>query len=106
MKRTPFRAGLAILAGGLSFVGGAAATQLLLNESFETYSGGGNVFGERGTNDWVGFFSRYDHSSQPYYSGSPIPASENPGSSYSWRQAADWSMWGAFTTPEDENFFL
>src|SRR5262249_43975093 len=60
----------------------------------------------RGTNDWVGYFSRYNHTTEAFFDGPGIPASENPGTSYSWRQAADWSMWGAFSTPEDENFFL
>lgn len=106
MKPTTFRAGLAILAGGLSFVGSASALDLLQNKSFETYSGGGNVFGERGTNDWVGYFSRYNHSSEAYYDGPAIPASENPGTYYAWRPAADWGMWSNFTTPEDENYFL
>ena len=50
MKRTPFRAGLAILAGGLSFVGGASAVDLIQNGSFENVTGGesrpaGEAFG-------------------------------------------------------------
>ena len=106
MKRTPFRSGLAILAGGLSFVGSASATDLLLNGSFETYSGGGDVFGERGTNDWVGYFSRTSSSASGWYDGPGIPASENPGAYFGWRPAADFGMWSNFTTPEDENYFL
>jgi hypothetical protein len=105
MKTRKSGLALSILAGGLSFVGSADAGNLLLNSSFETYSGGGDVFGQRGTNDWVGYFSRYNHSAT-FYDGPDIPASENPGTYYSWRQAADWGMWDNFTTPEDENFFL
>jgi len=106
MKRKQSRIGLSILAGGLSFVGTANATNILLNSSFETYSGGGDVSGQRGTNDWVGYFSQYNHTTEAYYDGVAIPASENPGTYYSWRPAADWPMWDNFTTPEDQGFFL
>ncbi len=106
MKTKKTRLALSILAGGLSFVGTANAGNLLLNSSFETYSGGGNVYGQRGTNDWVGFFSQYNNTTQAYFDGPNIPSGENPGSMYSWRQAAEWSAWGNFVTPEDPNLFL
>jgi hypothetical protein len=106
MKWKQSRIGLSILAGGLSFVGTANATNILLNSSFETYSGGGDVNGQRGTNDWVGYFSQYNHTSEAYYDGAPIPASENPGTYYSWRPASDFPTWDNFTTPEDQSFFL
>ncbi len=50
-------------------------------------------------------FAQYNFS-QAYYVGPPIPASENPGNFYSFRQAAGWSEWTHFVTPMDENTFL
>jgi hypothetical protein len=65
--------GLSILAGGLAFVGSANAADLIVNGSFEDGGVG-----------WVGTFGTYNYSAA-YYAGPPVPASENPGSSYSWR---------------------
>ncbi|HXI51319.1 MAG TPA: hypothetical protein VNH84_07435, partial [Candidatus Saccharimonadales bacterium] len=78
-------AGLSILAGGLVFAGSAAATDIIVNGSFEDGPGVG----------WIGDFGTYNYTpEQAYYSGPPIPASENPGSFYSWRHgltATDFS---------------
>src|SRR5262245_19011476 len=71
-------AGLSILAGGLAFVGSLGAADLLVNGSFEDGPGVG----------WIGFFGTYSYSAA-YYAGPPIPASENPGASYSWKHGVN-----------------
>jgi len=68
------RMGLSIITGGLAFVGAANATDLIVNGSFEDPQGA----------EWVGTFGTYNFSAA-YFTGPPIPASENPGSNYSWR---------------------
>lgn len=83
------RLGLSILAGGLSFVGTAKAVDLISNGSFET---GGS---------WLNFFSTYSYS-QAYFTGPPVPASENPGSIWAWRPANTDGAWANFTTPTNE----
>jgi hypothetical protein len=72
--KTSSTAGLSILAGGLAFAGSLGAADLLVNGSFEEGPGVG----------WVGFFGTYSYSAA-YYAGPPIPDSENPGASYSWK---------------------
>src|SRR5437867_4966386 len=72
--KTSSTMGLSILAGGLAFVGSANAVDLIVNGSFESGPGVG----------WVGYFQTYNYSAA-YYSGPPIPASEDPGDNYSWR---------------------
>ena len=69
-------AGLSILAGGLVFAGSAAATDIIVNGSFEDGPGVG----------WIGDFGTYNYTAA-YYAGPPVPASENPGSLYSWKQS-------------------
>lgn len=66
--------GLSIITGGLAFVGAANATDLILNGSFE----------EDPSIGWVGYFKTYGYS-DAYFTGPPIPESEEPGSRYSWR---------------------
>lgn len=66
--------GLAILSGGLAFVGSASATDLILNGSFEAPNLG----------EWNGSFGTYNYS-EAYFAGPPVPESENPGLHYSWR---------------------
>ena len=96
MKHKKFRLGLSILAGGLSFVGAANATDLIVNGSFELPSDGSLNWAPEGhCGDWGGnvctggsstcanalgwqCFSQYNFS-LAYYDGPPIPASENPG---------------------------
>ncbi len=123
MKNRRFRLGLSILAGGLSFVGAANATDLIVNGSFELPSDGSwNWAPEGHCGDWSGnictggsstcadaigwqCFAQYNFS-QTYYDGPPIPASENPGNFYSFRQATAWTDWQHFSTPQGETQFL
>jgi hypothetical protein len=98
--------GLSILAGGLSFVGAANATDLIWNGSFESPGFGYPTGPNSGSGtDWNGFFESYNYSTA-YYDGPAIPASENPGDYYASNPAAGWSMWDNFSTPIDEGFFL
>src|SRR5215472_12873214 len=106
MKNSRSRLLLSILAGGFSFVGSANAMDLIWNGSFES-SGFGYPTGPgsgSGT-DWNGFFEQYNYS-LAYYSGPPVPSSENPGDNHASNPAAGWSMWDNFSTPQDEGFFL
>jgi hypothetical protein len=80
-------AGLAILAGGLAFVGSANALDLIVNGSFENP-----------TNGWAGYWRTYNYSAT-YYAGPPVPASEGPSNLYGWRHASANNAWGSFTTP-------
>ena len=66
--------GLAILAGGLAFVGSANAVDLIINGSFEDPVGVG----------WIGHFKTYNFN-DAYFTGPPIPATENPGAVHSWQ---------------------
>jgi len=86
------RRGLSILAGGLAFVGAANATDLIVNGSFEEGAGVG----------WVGAFGTYNYSAA-YYAGPPVPESENPGGSYSWRHGLGDND---FTGPLSQNVSL
>ena len=55
MKNKKFRLGLSILAGGLSFVGAANATDLIVNGSFELPSDGSFNWAPEGhCGDWSG----------------------------------------------------
>jgi hypothetical protein len=73
--------GLAILAGGLAFVGSANAVDLIINGSFEAELISNADATPTG---WSGVCQGYSYSAA-YFTGPPIPASENPGSTYTWR---------------------
>ena len=88
------RKGLAILAGGLSFVGSAGAIDLIVNGSFEDVTAVGVDTTPLG---WSGVCRGYNFSAV-YWAGPAIPAAENPGSIYTWRQRGAVSD-GAFATP-------
>ena len=123
MKNKRSRLGLSILAGGLSFVGAANATDLIVNGSFELPSDGSWNYAQEGhCGDWSGnlctggsstcaqalgwqCFAQYNFS-QAYYDGPPIPASENPGNFYSFRQATAWTDWQHFSTPQSPTGFM
>src|SRR4051794_3136495 len=94
--------GLAILAGGLSFVGSLDAADLIINGSFETVTGGTAVANgghQDGTETgWVGVLSSYNYASV-YFDGPAIPSSENPGSFYSWRHQSSVNAYSLFSTP-------
>jgi len=98
----PFKTGLVILAGGVSFLGAARASDLIINGSFETVTGGTTVAngGHRDGSEtgWTGVLSSYNYASI-YFIGPPIPASENPGSFYSWRHQSAIDAYGLFSTP-------
>lgn len=85
MRMRKSRLGLSIIAGGLSFVGSAQAIDLITNGSFET------------TGSWK-YFGTYAFSTA-YFSGPPIPASENPGNQFATTEASDFSAWDHFVTP-------
>ena len=108
--KTP-RLGLSILAGGLSFVGAANAVDLLTNGSFESVTGGtpapaGNGGQQNGSETgWNGVVSTYNYSNA-YFAGPAIPASEGPGSFYSWRHASAAGAWDSFVTPTNETDHL
>jgi len=121
MKNKGSSLGLSILAGGLSFVGAANATDLIVNGSFENPSDGsanhgghcgdysGNLCsgGASSCTGALGWQSFDQYSFSPaYFTGPPIPASENPGTYYSLRQAAGWTEWTHFTTPMNPTTFL
>jgi hypothetical protein len=98
MKYKKSRLGLSILAGGLSFVGAANATDLLTNGSFETSY-------DSPDGGWQ-FFTQYNSSTQAYYDGPAIPASENPGTYYSACQSMADTDWGHFTTPNSWDYMF
>ena len=87
MKTRRSKLGLSILAGGLSFVGGASAVDLIVNGSFENSNAG----------EWK-YFNTYNYSSA-YFTGPPVPASENPGTKWSWQHASTFGAWTNFVTP-------
>jgi hypothetical protein len=100
--RTKSKTGLAILAGGLSFVGSANATDLIQNGSFESITGGTPQYG--GITDgtapgWNGVVSTLPYSGTAYFAGPAIPASESPGSYYSWRHQSAVGAYSLFSTP-------
>lgn len=88
-------AGLSILAGGLAFVGGVNASDLLINGSFELPYGTAN-------SGWTGYYLQYNQT-DAYYAGPAIPASELPGNKYSWRHSDVNGGWGAFSTPDTDD---
>src|SRR5207244_8877607 len=93
--------GVAILAGGLSFVGTANAVDLILNGGFESVIGGTPQYGGRtdGTEaGWNGIVSSLPYSGA-YYSGPAIPASEGPSAFHSWRHQSAVGAYSLFTTP-------
>lgn len=84
MRKNNNRRGLAILAGGLAFVGSASATDLIVNGSFESGVGVG----------WIGHFRTYNYTDL-YFTGPPVPESEGPGLSYSWQHGVTDGDWTA-----------
>ena len=86
--------GLSIIAGGLSFVGAANAVDLIVNGSFENPNAG----------EWK-YFNTYNYSNA-YFTGPPVPASENPGTTWSWQHANVSPGWTNFVTPADLSEFL
>ena len=80
-RRHGRKAAAAILAGGLSFLGGveAPAVELLQNGSFEMNNGfnGDNEDFSWVNPDGIPVFDVYDHSSQVYYEGSAPPDAGN-----------------------------
>ncbi|MGA3144095.1 MAG: hypothetical protein ABSF10_13885 [Verrucomicrobiota bacterium] len=129
MKNKKYKLGLSILASGLSFVGAANATDLIVNGNFALpsdgsgfsgphcgdYSGNACTGGPGGTSTCGGafgwqYFTQYNLSyngyGYNYYDGPAIPASENPGSYYSACQCVGGGEWSHFSTPQDETGFL
>jgi hypothetical protein len=100
--KTRSKMGLAILAGGLSFVGAANAVDLILNGSFEAITGGNpnsyNSITDGTLAGWDGVVSGISYGFN-YFSGPVIPASENPGLVYSWNQDGDTNHLTAYMTP-------
>jgi hypothetical protein len=90
VKTRRAKLGLSILAGGLSFVGSANAIDLIINGSFENPNGG----------EWK-YFYPYNYS-QAYFTGPPVPNSENPGSMWSWQHGSSFGSWANFVTPTNE----
>ncbi len=84
--------GLAILAGGLAFVGSANAVDLIVNGSFEDTTGS-----DATPAGWTGVCRGYNFSAA-YFTGPAIPDAEGPGSMYSWRHRGS-SDDAAFATP-------
>lgn len=99
--KTRSKMGLAILAGGLSFVGTANAVDLILNGSFEAITGGFpnsyNSITDGTLAGWDGVVSGISYGFN-YFSGPVIPASENPGLVHSWNQDGDFPHAG-YTRP-------
>jgi hypothetical protein len=77
--------GLAILAGGLAFVGSAQALDLIVNGSFEDATGS-----DAAPAGWTGACRGYNYTAV-YFTGPRVPASENPGNIYSWRHRGSLS---------------
>src|SRR5438093_7768131 len=99
--KTRSKMGVAILAGGLSFVGAANAIDLILNGSFETVTGGSSAYNchTDGTEaGWDGVVSCIAYGYN-YFSGPVIPASENPGLAHSWNQDGDPNHASGYTIP-------
>ena len=99
--RTRAKAGLCIIAGGLFFVGAATATDLIVNGSFETVTGGAPEYGgiKDGTETgWNGIVSSLPYS-PAYFDGPPVPLSENRGAFHSWRHQSAVDAYSTFSTP-------
>jgi len=100
--KTRSKTGLAILAGGLSFVGAANAIDLILNGSFEAITGGTpnsyNSITDGTLAGWDGLISGISYGFN-YFSGPVIPASENPGLAHSWNQDGDTNHASGYTIP-------
>ena len=81
--------GAAILSNGFMFVGQTQADERIVNGSFEDASPTGWDFGTGAddAND-VGF-DTYNHTTNVYYAGDPIPASYSPGDNYGWKWGAE-----------------
>lgn len=94
MKTKRSQLGLSILAGGLSFVGSANAIDLIVNGNFEQPNQG----------EWK-FYGTYNYS-QAFFDGPAVPASENPGTTWSWDHASAWGAWDNFVTPTNMTDFL
>jgi hypothetical protein len=94
MKTPNTTRGLAILAGGLAFVGSANAVDLIVNGSFEDVT---PPQADITPNGWVGVCRGYNYSAA-YFTGPPIPAAENPGNIYTWRHRGNAGD-EAFATP-------
>ncbi len=99
--RTKSKTGLAILTGGMSFVGAVNAIDLIQNGSFESITGGTPQYG--GITDgmeagWSGVVSSLPYSSA-YFTPPAIPVSENPGSFHSWRHQSATDAYSSFSTP-------
>jgi hypothetical protein len=92
VKTRSSKLGLSIIAGGLSFVGSANAMDLILNGSFENFGG----------SEWK-YFNTYNYSpAYSFFTGPPVPASENPGTIWSWQHASAFGAWANFVTPTNE----
>lgn len=105
MKNKKYRLGLSILAGGLSFVGAANATDLMVNGSFESpslYDDSNQP--QAGGAGWQ-YFGQYNYSAA-YYAGPAVPADENPGDNYSWKQSLAFSDWSHFDTPNSPSYMF
>ncbi len=105
---TRSKRGLAILAGGLSFVGAANATDLIIDGSFEQVMGGVSAYNchRDGTDaGWNGIVSCINYSFV-YFTPPAIPASENPGSAHAWRHQSAVGAYALFTTPTNLTDFL
>ena len=100
--RTTSKTGLAILAGGLAFVGTSSGADLIVNGSFESVTGGTPQYGglTDGTETgWSGVVSTLPYAGTVYFSGPPIPASESPGAYHSWRHQSAVGAYALFSTP-------
>src|SRR5215470_10226041 len=93
-KNSRSKMGLSILAGGLSFVGAANAMDLIINGSFENPNAG----------EWK-YYGTYNFT-QTFFDGPPIPASETPGSTWTWDHASVFGAWDNFATPTNQTDFL
>jgi hypothetical protein len=92
VKTRRSKLGLSIIAGGLSFVGSANAVDLIINGSFENFGG----------SEWK-YFNTYNYSpAYSFFTGPPVPGSENPGASWSWQHGSAFGSWANFVTPTNE----
>ena len=84
MKRNQFRAGLSIIAGGLSFVGTAHAIDIVVDGSYESSTNNMvDTFIGNGGNDSAGFDNGWTHfSSYTYDAGYTLPGPAGSGLVY------------------------